>query len=376
MPTYAALFVAVMLAVSGCQAIAGRGTTALPRENWRLAPLAAASSEKPPARDLVAFFKRGVDFQIDGQPDQEVSLALKLPASGTPAMLTFEPLGGKCRGIFEESDNSRDGQSGTWTLSNIYLYADSDGTLRQYEFQPHYRDRWVRLRIVPTGKPGQAVTLRDVGLYGIDPAGSNDYWLCLGASIQRQSIRSATFKKMIRQRFGCDPVLFNEAVSGWTTMDLRKALPEILARHPRARYVTIEIGGNNITQKRPYPGGADVMRDDLVAILETIAKDGKTPILCRESYRAYKGERPVPPEENGSGPYMAAVFDPLIKKYCPAYWDAKEDRPRIDPYTWFKEHPDELSDDGVHVNAKGAESWNRLWADGAGPVVYGKPAKP
>ena len=347
-----------------------------PREAWRLAPLAAVSSEKPPARDLVAFFKRAVDFQIAGEPDQEVSLTLKLPASDTPAMLTFEPQGGKCRGIFEESDNSKDGRNGTWTLSGVSIYAAAEGTLRQWEFGPRDRDRWVRLRVVPTEREGQCVTLRDIGLYAIDPGGSNDYWLCLGASIQRQSIRSATFKKMIRQRFGYDPVLFNEAVSGWTTMDLRKATEEILRRHPRARYVVIEIGGNNITQKRPYPGGADQMRDDLTAILDMIGKAGKMPILCRESYRAYKGERPVPPEENGSGPYLAAVFDPLIKSRCPAFWDAKEDRPRIDPYTWFKEHPDELSDDGVHVNAKGAESWNRLWADGAGPAVYGKPARP
>ena len=176
----------------------------------------------------MAFFKRAVDFQIAGEPDQEVSLTLKLPASDTPAMLTFEPQGGKCRGIFEESDNSKDGRNGTWTLSGVSIYAAAEGTLRQCEFGPRDRDRWVRLRVVPTEREGQCVTLRDIGLYAMDPGGSNDYWLCLGTSIQRQSIRSATFKQMIRQRFGYDPVLFNEAVSGWTTMDLRKATEEIL----------------------------------------------------------------------------------------------------------------------------------------------------
>lgn len=149
-------------------------------------------------------------------------------------------------------------------------------------------------------------------------------------------------------------------------------MPRILAAHPHARYVTIHIGGNNVSQKRPWPGGADAIRDDLVAILEMVRTAGKVPVLARLSFRAYQGDRPVPPEQNGSGPYVTALYDPLIRQYCPAFWDEKAGRGAVDAYTWFREHPDELSGDGIHVNAKGAESWNRLWAEGAGPVVYGE----
>ena len=43
-----------------------------------------------------------------------------------------------------------------------------------------------------------------------------------------------------------------------------------------------------------------------------------------------------------------------------------------DLFTWFSEHPDELSDDGVHPNRTGYESINRLWAE-AVALLYEAP---
>lgn len=38
---------------------------------------------------------------------------------------------------------------------------------------------------------------------------------------------------------------------------------------------------------------------------------------------------------------------------------------------YFRAHQDELVPDGVHVTKTGEESWNRLWAEYAGKVIYG-----
>ncbi len=354
----------------------GAPTVGPPRRSWRLVPLAAASSQRPPAPDLAAYFRRGVDARVDAPAGQPVWLALRLPAGPEAALLTFEPLGGKGRLTVQASDDSTDGRDGAWQPLAEREAVPNDGVLQKCEFPPRGRPRWVRLTLAPTEDPPKPLALRDLGLYTLDPGGANDYWVSTGASIQRQSVRHTAFKALVRARFGYDPVLFNTAVGGWTTADLRRELPRILADHPHARYVTIHIGGNNVSQRRPWPGGADAMRDDLVAILGMVRDAGKVPIVARLSYRAYRGEKPVPPEENGSGPYLTAIHDPLIRQYCPAFYDEAAARGVVDPYTWFRDHPDELAGDGIHVNPKGEASWNRLWAEQAGPVVYGAAEAP
>jgi lysophospholipase L1-like esterase len=39
-----------------------------------------------------------------------------------------------------------------------------------------------------------------------------------------------------------------------------------------------------------------------------------------------------------------------------------------DLYSWFKEHPDQLSSDGVHPNGDEYRAINRLWADAVGAL--------
>ena len=256
-------------------------------------------------------------------------------------------------------------QDGVWQREDVLL---PKGRLDKFRLNRGKSEWWrVRFTFRPKDEPTQ-YKVSDIALHTLDKAGRKDYWLVIGASIQAQSIRQKTFHDMVAKRFpGYDPVIFNLAVSGWRSDHLREALPGFLKDHPDASYVGIHIGGNNVTQKRPYPGGADELRNDLVAILRMIKDSGKIPILSRLSYRAYKD---VPPEENGSGPYVTAIYDPLIKKHCPEFIDPATGLCVVNGYDWFKAHQDELVPDGVHVNPKGQESWNRLWAEGAGGVVY------
>lgn len=270
--------------------------------------------------------------------------------------------------VLERSTNSSTGNDGDWKQEAVVLpKAKLDKFVFDSPASTWWRVRWAFRRSVEPS----AFKVTDIGLYRLDIPGRKDYWLTIGASIQAQSIRNSVFKAMVRERYpGYDPVMFNLAVGGWRSDHLLKALPGFLKAHPYASYVCIHIGGNNVSQKRPYPGGAEELKADLVAILEMIKASGKIPILSRLSYRAYKGDKPVPPEENGSGPYVTNIYDPLIKQYCQDFFDAESGKGIVDAYGWFKEHPEELSADGIHVNPKGAESWNRLWAEKAGSVIY------
>lgn len=341
---------------------AGRGPLA-PVRDWRLAPLSAASR---PQSDLPDALRAKRDGRID-LPAKDVNIAVQLPPTESETMLTFEPSAPTWRCRAETSDDSTDGADGTWVQLAAGEHVREQGCrLWKVELPAGPTSRWLRVTL----SADEPFAVANIGLYSLDPQRPNDYWVVLGASIQAQSIRNEVFKQLVAERYGYDPVIFNTGVGGWQTQDVRDALPRILAEHPHARFVAVHIGGNNVSLNRPYPGGADAISDDLVAILDAIEAAGKVPILSRLSYRAYGGDNPVPPEEHGSGPYVTAIFDPLIRERCPLFFDFEAGRGIVDAYGWFKAHPEELAEDGVHVNEAGQMSWNRLWADRAGEVIY------
>jgi lysophospholipase L1-like esterase len=334
-----------------------------PAREWRLVPLAARSD---PESDLLCAMRERRDGRIEGD-GPEVALTVRLPPLETEVLLTFEPLADSWSYLADVSDDSSDGIDGTWRQCASGDHVRGQGyRLWKVELPASPKQRWLRIAV----SAEEPLAVGSIGLYSLDPDGGNDYWVVLGASIQAQSIRNDVFKQMVAERYGYDPVIFNTAVGGWQTSDVRDALPRILGEHPHARFVVIHIGGNNVSLNRPYPGGEREIRDDLVAVLEGIAAADKVPILSRLSYRAYKWDPLVPPEENGSGPYVTAIYDPLIRESCPLFFDEATGRAVVDAYGWFKSHPEELANDGIHVNEAGETSWNRLWAEHAGKIVY------
>lgn len=348
--------------------------TLAPRRQWRVTPLAAVCEY--PNANLLAQFETGRDIQIYVPGRSDAWLAVQVPASQNPVMLTFSVNGSGYEMTVKQSADSADGADGQWQTLELPVFRRESMRLQKVILPPSDSARWVRIdAALAENEQDRAIRLADVGLYELLPAATpaeapNDYWLCLGASIQQQSIRNPVFKQMVGERFGHDPVIFNEAVSGWNSTNLLNALPSLLALHPHARYVVIHIGGNNVSPNRPYPGGAERLEEELRQILQIIRDDGRIPILARLSYRAYGGEHPVPPESNGSGPYVENIYDPLIAEFCPRFVDPQTHLGVVDAYGWFREHPDHLSGDGVHVNSQGAEDWNRLWAERAGAVIY------
>lgn len=337
-----------------------------PAKGWRVIPSEVVSSSGDPGELL-----SGNDGSWEPALSRSEWIAFKVP-NGKRFLLTFACGQSKppVYAVLERSLDSTDGRNGYWQTMGVLL---PKAKLDKFAFDRGCAE-WWRLRFAFKYKEEPSeFKVSDIGLYSLDDPGRKDYWLTIGASIQAQSIRNGVFKAMVRERYpGYDPVMFNLAVGGWRTHHLLAALPKFLEDHLEASYVCIHIGGNNVSPNRPYPGGADLLRTELTSILEMVRDSGKIPILSRLSYRAYKGNKPVPPEDNGSGPYVTAIFDPLIKEYSPAFYDFKDERGLVDGYTWFREHPEELSADGVHVNPQGAESWNRLWAEHAGGVIYGK----
>lgn len=352
----------MIICAAVCLASIGASASGLsPSKGWRAVPLSVRASG---AQQDLAPLAKGRDASWKPEAGRSGWIAFRLP-EGKRFLLTFAlpKTETPVYAVLEKAPRV----SGEWETVAVQ---QPRGKLDKFVMD-RAKAEWWRVRFTFRQKETPCeFGVTDIGIYNLDVA-RPDYWLDIGASIQAQSIRNEVFKRMVKERFaGYDPVMFNLAVGGWNSMHLRKALPGFLEDHPDARYVCIHIGGNNVSPNRPYPGGAEQLKDDLIAILDMIVDADKVPILSRLSYRAYKGAKPVPPEENGSGPYVTAIYDPLIKQYCPDFVDPSTGLGVVDAYTWFKEHQDELSPDGVHVNPQGAESWNRLWAEKAGAVVY------
>ncbi|MCX7918760.1 MAG: SGNH/GDSL hydrolase family protein [bacterium] len=357
------LFIALVIVSFGYVSF-GYSVNLSPEKNWRYIPEKVTLN--PAQGDWQALLSgKDMTWSIG---TESAWVAVKLPATKKPHRILWTFGGFSKRSqevvILECSADSKSGADGSWV---VLEKKTCQWPLEKVVISTKPVPFWYRLMV--TSSTERKIT--DIGLYQLGGKKRKDYWLILGASIQAQSIRNSVFKRFVQERFaGYDPVVFNLAVSGWRSDHLRKALPEFLAEHPEASYIGIHIGGNNVTQYRPYPGGANQLKQDLIAILTMIKRSGKIPILSRLSYRAYKTEPVVPPEENGSGPYVTNIYDPLIRKYCPLFFDRITGKGKVNAYDWFKDHPEELSADGIHVNKIGEESWNRLWVEGAGTVIY------
>lgn len=327
-----------------------------PRQDWRIVPVDIVVDAE--SEDLLEAMADRRDGRVSG--GGRVSVHIALPASDRDAMLTFErhPRGPRT-------------PSSSWSASIV------DGPrAREVARGGTFRGGLERVIIPPRTAPtqlevvfeGRKLDIHNIGLYELDGQ-TDDIWLAVGASIQEGGMSHTIFKETVAAEFGYDPVVFNRAVSGWTAGKLRRRLPALLADHPEARYVAIHIGGNDVSVQRPYPGGADKLEGQLEAIVAMVRDAGRVPILARLSYRQYRKPPAVPPEDNGAGPYVEAVYDPMIARMTPAFstfWGCGV----VDPYSWYRDHPEELAPDGIHPNRAGRKSWARLWALQAGEVVY------
>ena len=359
-----------------------------PRTEWRLVPLAAFATYGSPG--LAAALENGFDAApVPLAPGASWSCTIRLPATPAGGMLvfTFAHADDACTAGFtasaETSLDSPDGHDGVWSPHPLALHRPeqlASRKLQKIDFDS--RPRWLRLTLTAPASCGGSV--RDLALHRFSPDGLDDYWLCVGASLEENGVHHHLFKAAVRQRFGHDPVLFNLALSGAKTTDWHQGHPDNLLQqalrdHPRARYVAFHLGGNDVTQERPYVGPASDPGDarlatELEDLLRQLIDAGKYPLVSRISFRDYPEPHPVQGganPENGTLPYNLHIVDPLVAAYLPDQYDATRGLPRIDAYAFFLAHRHLLCPDGVHLNpADQSILGSAIWADLAAPLIY------
>lgn len=115
----------------------------------------------------------------------------------------------------------------------------------------------------------------------------------------------------------------------------------------------IDFGGNDVSQNRPYPGGAANLASNITALLNEIENDGDKYIFMPISFRYYSGVVDagwnILDESLGSMPYNENVMYPLIKERKDKFWNIDANKPYIDTYNWSKSQKHLVNtSDGIH----------------------------
>ncbi|MCK5021191.1 MAG: hypothetical protein KAS32_29545 [Candidatus Peribacteraceae bacterium] len=148
-------------------------------------------------------------------------------------------------------------------------------------------------------------------------------FIMLGASLINGAWENelSNFTDEVKTEFNKKIIMANEAVNAWDTTDLKNDIDAILANYPDPSteyldtYCQIHIGGNNVTQTRPYStatqGEKDTITNDITYIINAITTKGYIPVLGDLTFRNYDGTTAASPE-NGSLPYNENLIRALV----------------------------------------------------------------
>lgn len=198
------------------------------------------------------------------------------------------------------------------------------------------------------------------------PALASDTWVFLGDSLTVGMVGDgAGFVSDVREKFGVQIRAVNTSRVGKHVTEYVNEIDGILARNPEAKYFPFLIGANDVCD---YSASrATWLRGKLVTVLDKIVAAGRTPILMRLSFRRKNGD-PL-------APFNTNVYDPLIRRYCPRWFDESTGRGRVDLHTFLKNNANYLAGDGIHYTGTGyREARRQVLVDVMAAAVYGSGA--
>lgn len=252
----------------------------------------------------------------------------------------------------ETSADSTDGEDGTWTTA--VTVTDNEVKARSHALD-FSGQRWVRLTITAPGADDadDEVELDEIAIHDVTASGRDrpqDTWLFMGDSIVDGAFDkpadATSFPALITATHAAfTPLLINAGIGGELSGDGVDQVGLWLELNADLTYVAIQYGtndswGNKRLETTSFEGN---MREIVSAVIDS----ERIPVLARIPYSS-DGNHETVPEFN-------AVIDQLTVEFgLPCGPDL---------YGWFLAHPEELADDGVHMESRGQRSMNALWAE-------------
>lgn len=252
------------------------------------------------------------------------------------------------------SSNSTNGTDGTWTSR---LKVTQNKVSSRLHIVATGTDTWVKLAIQAGNGGLDEVSLHDAS------ATTDDTWAFLGTSISSGAFKSdapatGDFQSLVKAgaKGGNWPVIVKAGIPCINSGDVSANIQRYLDMLDGAKNWAIEMGTNDAWGGST--GNLAKFQASMKLVLDSAKGRGIRVVLARTpatNPASSDGKWQVNPA------YLAAIDD-LTKTYNLT--------PGPDLYDWFSKHPSEISSDGVHPNATGYASIQRLWAEALLKTVY------
>jgi lysophospholipase L1-like esterase len=194
-----------------------------------------------------------------------------------------------------------------------------------------------------------------------------DYYVAAGDSITRGSRDDISsdgvgyepiLQAILSEAKEYSHVVYNEGVSGDTSVDGAALMPTLLQRHPHARFVLIQYGTNDAALSKPSglnlrpgdPGYAGSYKDYMQQIITIVNSAGKIPYLSKL------------PMASGAYAYLNSDIEAYNLVIDELVVSNTIDVVPPDLYCYFEAFPQDLSD-GLHPDGSGYQAIAGLWLD-------------
>ena len=213
---------------------------------------------------------------------------------------------------------------------------------------------WIRLNVSGVDEKGSGTCMVNFDIHDVSD-GVSDSWIFFGDSITAGGMHNWMGKGFASYINELDSIYFpvqeNGGIGGLTSTDGRDNIDRWLSTC-QAAYVSIAYGTNDAWGNW---GDSQKYYENTVYMIEAILTAGKKPVLPKIPYSTNPDVGPYVPDYN-------AMIDRIYEEYPQVI-------PGPDFYSYFEEHPEQLSD-GVHPDTDGYDAMRQMWAETLYERVY------
>ena len=241
------------------------------------------------------------------------------------------------------SSNSTNGSDGQWTTA---LSVHGNTVTARGHLIDFSGKAWVKMSIINGNGRLDEIEVFDMS------NGAEDIWFFPGTSISANTYKGTppvqNFADLITQVHPAfNPVMIRGGIGCINTTDMVKNLSKYLDIAHGAHYWAIEQGTNDAWGGSNY--NVATFKKNLQIVIDSCKASGINPVLAR-----VLATNSTATNWQVNADFEKAIDDLTLQNSLIAGPDL---------YTWFLNHPGELNNDGVHPNASGAASIQRLWAE-------------
>jgi lysophospholipase L1-like esterase len=245
------------------------------------------------------------------------------------------------------SGNSTNGVDGTWKVTDSITGNSVAARGHVIDFDGQI---WVKMEVFSGGGKIDEIEIFDI------TNSAEDTWFFLGTSITAHIFKKPVPFKDFRY-FTMDyvkdfnpkviPAIIRGGIGCIKASGVAADINKYLEIAGNVNYFAIELGLNDA-----WGGKTDDLASftkSMQLIISACRKKGVTPVIARPM-----ATNPEKTSWQINESFLKAI-DNLVKK--------NKLTPGPDLFTWFKQNPEELKEDGIHPNQRGSQSIHRLWAE-------------